>query len=158
MIRDKLKHKYDEKNIDDNVNWFVLGEYDKMLLCLLIIGPAVSYDMGWQKRVTGRVYNSVSGHGFIIGCHTRCVIGMGVIKKKCSTCRSTNKFGNSTRAHKYNVNHKNSSGAMDSALALTLTISMFEKSKQKVCISQIATDNGSTMRAHIKNYATGASY
>ena len=27
----------------------------------------VAYDMGWQKRSGGCVYDSLSGHGFIIG-------------------------------------------------------------------------------------------
>jgi len=31
------------------------------------IGHTVSYDMGWSKRSTGKVYDSLSGHGFLIG-------------------------------------------------------------------------------------------
>ena len=96
-----------------------------MLPHLLMVGIAVSYDMGWQKRVTGRFYDSLSGHGFVIGCRTKCVIGMGVLKKKCSTCRSANKHDRTVRPHECNVNHKDSSGAMESALALALTVSMF---------------------------------
>ena len=80
---------------------------------------------------------------------------MGVLKKKCSTCQSANKLDNSTRAHRCNVNHKDGSGAMESSLALTLTIGMFEKSKQKVCISKIVTNYDSTMQAHIKNLRNG---
>ena len=38
----------------------------------------VSYDMGWQKRSTGKVYDSISGHGFMIGCRTGNVIGFRV--------------------------------------------------------------------------------
>ena len=26
----------------------------------------VSFDMGWQKRSSGRVYDSLSGHGFLL--------------------------------------------------------------------------------------------
>ena len=46
------------------------------------IGIAVSYDMGWNKRSTGKVYDSLSGHGFIIRCLTKKVIGFGFRKKK----------------------------------------------------------------------------
>ena len=30
-----------------------------------------SYDMGWQKRAGGRMYDSLSGHGFFVGCRTK---------------------------------------------------------------------------------------
>ena len=41
-----------------------------------------SYDMGWNKRSTGRVYDSLSGHAFLIGCRSGCVISFGVCAKK----------------------------------------------------------------------------
>ena len=49
------------------------------------------FDMGWQKRATGRVYDSLSSHGYMIGCSTGKVISMGVLCKKYSTCHSNNK-------------------------------------------------------------------
>ena len=30
-----------------------------------------SFDMGWQQRGSGHIYNSSSGHGFMIGCRSR---------------------------------------------------------------------------------------
>lgn len=30
----------------------------------------VCYDMGWQKKGTGKNYDSASGHSFIVGAHT----------------------------------------------------------------------------------------
>jgi len=124
-IREKLCDEYDSKKINGNIQWFVSGEYDKMLPRLLMIGLSVSYDMGWQKRATCRLYDSLPGHGFIIGCRKKIVIGMGVLKKKYSTCRSANKHNGTVRPHECNVNHKDSSGAIESALALALTVSMF---------------------------------
>ena len=55
-----------------------ISKIDKRLLAISI---SVSYDMGWQKRPTGRIYDSLSGHGFFIGCLTGNVIMMGIMKK-----------------------------------------------------------------------------
>ena len=36
----------------------------------------VTYEMGWQKRSSGRRYDSSSGHAFIIGARSKGIIGM----------------------------------------------------------------------------------
>ena len=51
-------------------------------------GITVSYDMGWQRRSSGNNYASLSGHGFLIGAHTRRVLACVVFSKKCSVCES----------------------------------------------------------------------
>lgn len=40
-----------------------------------IIGIIASYDMGWDQCATSRVYNLLSGHGYLIGCRFGCVKG-----------------------------------------------------------------------------------
>ena len=45
---------------------------------IITLGLAVSYDMGWQKCSTGHRYDSMSGHGFIIGCRSGKIIGLDV--------------------------------------------------------------------------------
>ena len=48
------------------------------------LGPhllTVSYDMGWQKRSTGRNYDSLSGHGFYVGYSSGKVVRAGVLQK-----------------------------------------------------------------------------
>lgn len=34
----------------------------------------ISYDMGWNKRSSGNKYDSISGHGFILGKHTKMIL------------------------------------------------------------------------------------
>ena len=41
----------------------------------------VPYDMGWQKRSSGRRYDSSSGHAFIIGARRKEIIGMVLYSK-----------------------------------------------------------------------------
>ena len=47
----------------------------------------ILYDMGWQKRGTGRMYNSNSGHAFMIGAKTKKIIGIAVMSKICAGCK-----------------------------------------------------------------------
>ena len=98
---------------------------------------AVSYDMGWQKRSGGRVYDSLSGHGFIIGCRTGKVVGMGVRKKKCKICSKYNRDEIEIPPHNCQVNHEGSSGSMEAGLALDLIKELYEKSKKKFILNKL---------------------
>ena len=80
-----------------------------------------SYDMGWNKRSTGRVYDSLSGHAFLIGCRSGCVISYGVCAKKCAKCGSAKRLGIDPPPHNCTINHEGSSGSMEAKLALRLT-------------------------------------
>lgn len=53
------------------------------------IRPSVRayYDMKWQKRSSGRRYDSMTGHGLLIGHHTQKVLAYVVKSKDCITCR-----------------------------------------------------------------------
>jgi hypothetical protein len=51
----------------------------------LPIPLTISYDMGWQRRACGRVYDSLSGHGFFVGCLTGKVIRVGVLQKNAAS-------------------------------------------------------------------------
>ena len=53
------------------------------------VGLDVSYDMGWQKRSSGRRYDSTSGHSFLIGLRSQKIIGFIVYSKKCKLCDRT---------------------------------------------------------------------
>ena len=47
----------------------------KLLNLLNNVKLTCSYDMAWQKRAGGRIYDSLSGHGFIIGVIIRKIVG-----------------------------------------------------------------------------------
>ena len=54
-------------------------------------GLTVSYDMGWQRRSSGNNYASLSGHGFLVGAHTRRVIACVVFFKEMFYLLTTQK-------------------------------------------------------------------
>ena len=51
----------------------------------------VTYYMGWQKRSSGRRYDSSSGHAFIIGARSKGIIGMVLYSKACRKCDAVDK-------------------------------------------------------------------
>ena len=103
--------------------------------------------MGWNKRSTGRVYDSLSGHAFMIGCRSGKVISFGVRAKKCAKCSTAKRRGTTPVPHFCTINHEGSSGSMEANLALSLTIELFDKSNASVCLNEIVSDDDSTMRA-----------
>ena len=60
---------------------------------LCAIALTVSYDMGWSKRSSGRRYDSLSGHAFLIGCLSRKIKMVQVTSKACSVYTSAEAKG-----------------------------------------------------------------
>ena len=106
----------------------------------------VSYDMGWQQKGSGGNYNSASGHGIMVGSLTRKPLSVAVLLSKlCAVCDTLINKGlqGPVRDHYCVKNHFGSSGAMEPAAALMLTVEMFDKLKTKI-IKIIADDDAST--------------
>lgn len=89
-IEEIMKEKASAEVTNENISWFKKGEYEKMHEDLQHIGISITYDMGWQKRATGRIYDSLSGHGYFIGCLSKNIVRYGLMKKKCSVCNCLN--------------------------------------------------------------------
>ena len=49
--------------------------------------------MGWSKRSSGTRYDSISGHGMIIGEYSKRVIGFKCFSKECSALKLYPKKG-----------------------------------------------------------------
>ena len=74
----------DDMDLDDfdnivNSTTSTTAEMRKTLL-------TVSYDMGWQRRSTGRKYNTLSGFGALVGNNGNKVLSFGVMQKDCRMC------------------------------------------------------------------------
>ena len=80
-IHHELGNKYDKKQIEIFINYLFNANYEDVPEEIRTIGISVSFDMGWQKRSTGRLYDSISGHGYRIGCRTKNIIAMGLKKR-----------------------------------------------------------------------------
>ena len=82
-----------------------------------LVGIAVSYDMGWQKR--GRGYNSLTGHGAAMRLATGKVVSYSTRCKTCRVC-SNNKLTGREKKHDCRKNHNGSSKSMEQEVACKL--------------------------------------
>ena len=59
----------------------------------------VKYDMGWQKRGSGRSYNSSTGVGTSIGEKSGKILAFSVKNKDCRICEFAMKNGKKAKPH-----------------------------------------------------------
>jgi hypothetical protein len=106
-----------------------------------------SYDMAWQQKGSGHVYNSLSGHGTFIGKHSRKVIALVMKCKTCSTCCAwKKKHGDlDPPPHQCWKNHEGSSGSMECAGCLELVVKLYDESN--VIVDMLCCDDDSSIRA-----------
>ena len=104
--------------------------------------------MGWQKQSKSKIYDTISGHAYIIGTITGKVIGFMAKSKICSKCKTRNRLGIDVEEHKYQINFDGSSGAMEVTVALELCIQL-QDGDYEVFLEFILSDDDSTMRAHL---------
>ena len=77
-IAKKLAHTIIEGDIKQATTAYFANNAINIPDKILKLGLAVSYGMGWQKRLTGKIYNNMSGHEFMISCCTGNIIGFKV--------------------------------------------------------------------------------
>ena len=53
----KMEDEMTENETELNIYFFITKQYDKMHKDLQKIGITVSFDMGWQKRSGGNIYD-----------------------------------------------------------------------------------------------------
>ena len=91
-VVETYKNQLRKKGMDDETIEEKAKEVKKKELTELV-GLDVAYDMGWQKRSSGRRYDSKSGHAFLIGLTTNKIIGVVVFCKDCRKCMEAEKKG-----------------------------------------------------------------
>ena len=88
-LQDEIKDTLEQKN-QSCVDWFALSEKGENKNKVKL---TVTYDMGWQNRSSGRIYDSSSGHAFIIGGRSKGIIGMVLYYKTFRKHDSAEKIG-----------------------------------------------------------------
>ena len=116
------------------------------------IGLTVSYDMGWSKRSSGNTYDSLSGHAFFVGVHSRQIIAAKVTSKKCTVCSCAEEKGVEPPDHDCPRNYHGSSKAMEADGALSLVKELDTKSKSKLYVESFVTDDDTSIRAMLSHY------
>ena len=104
--------------------------------------------MGWQKRSSGHSYSSNSGHGLVIGKHTRKVIDYIVKIKSCPVCQKYEQNEN-IPDHICIRNHHGSSKSMEVDGIIEMLIRLFDE--RHVGIISITADDDITMSSHLQH-------
>jgi hypothetical protein len=108
-----------------------------------------SYDMAWQQKGSGHQYNSMSGHGSMIGSLTRRVIGLVIKSKLCNKCNVARKKDPTLPFGDHDgtcwKSHNGTSGSMESAGCLELVVAIYEK--QHAIVRKLCCDDDSSIRA-----------
>ena len=68
--------------------------------------------MGWKKRSSGRIYDSPSGHAFIIGERSKRIIGMVLYSKACWKFDAAENRGEEAEEHECPNNFEGRSKSM----------------------------------------------
>ena len=99
--------------------------------------------MGWQKISSGRIYDSSSGHAFIIGERRNGIIGMVLYSKACRKCDSAEKRGEESEEHECTKNFEGSSKSMEASDILKMVEDAFHN--QFFIADVFVSDDESTM-------------
>lgn len=109
-----------------------------------------SFDMGWQQKGSGHVFNSLSGHALFVGAETRKPISLGIKSRKCSHCDQKRKNLPCGPIEKHDCckNHTGSSAAMEAQSCLDQYVYLFDT--KHVIIDTICLDDDASTRAILK--------
>ena len=92
-IRPKIKKITDlciqearDEEIKETIGEELLAKYKNGDLSSSEIQLVVIYDMGWNKQPSGHKYDSISGHGFLLGGNNRKIMNFRCMSKYCKKC------------------------------------------------------------------------
>ncbi len=100
-----------------------------------------SADGAWQRRASGRAWNSLTGHASLMGVRTRKVIGLGVKSKRCLKCSRPKRKNKTPKPHKCGKNHTGSAKSMEAAIVVELLKDCKEKG---VPVGELVGDDDTT--------------
>ena len=107
--------------------------------------------MAWQKRSSGRRYDSLSGHALFVAALTRKLIALATKHKACRYCkmwRTRHGVDEAVPAHECLVNHDGSPGSMEPIAVLDMYKQMYDE--HQVIVETLITDDDSTIKAKLK--------
>ena len=154
-IRQKKKVELSNSDIKKLVQLINDDKFEEVNKQIGNVPLTISYDMGWNKRSGGRVFDSPSGHGYFIGCLTGNVIKMGVLSKICSVCKQNRTNNKPVPPHSCRKSYDGSSGSMEQYLAVQLCEEIKQDFKGTVGIDTIVSDDDSKLRSNCQKKKNG---
>jgi hypothetical protein len=117
---------------------------------------AISTDMGWQKKGSGRSYSSNSGHNIGIGCRTQGIVDYLVKAKLCGLCEAAKKGGFPPNFHRCVANFVGHSKSMEAISTVEMAVRLYDKKAttggHTVWVNWHLTDDDTSCRANMKTF------
>ena len=114
----------------------------------------VTYDMVWQKRSYGRIYESYIGNALINGERIKGIIGMVLYSKACRKCDAAEKRREKSEEHECPNNFEGSSKSMEASVILNMVEDAFYN--LFFIIDVIVSNYDRTMQSVLKHQSKGA--
>ena len=105
------------------------------------------YDMGWQKRGSGRAYDSLTGVGTMIGNLTGKIVGFDIRSKDCRVCDVARRKGQPPSSHDCSCNWDGSSKGMEPDAAVSIVQDI---ERQGVDVATLIMDDDATTIARLR--------
>ncbi|XP_043289283.1 uncharacterized protein [Venturia canescens] len=125
-----------------------------------IVELTISYDAGWQKRGSGRCYNSTTGHGTAIGFYSGKVLGYATRNKRCTVCEYAERYEENNNVmtetknkHDCRRNFEGSSKAMEADMAREIFIDNPDFIEASVRLGTLIGDDDSSTIATLRREA-----
>jgi len=150
-LQDEVKLHYNNKRNDEGVLLFDLW------LRKELPSPAdwpklpMSTDMAWQKRSSGKRYDSLSGHALLCTTTFRKPAMQETLAKSCCICKLwhlKHLADEPAPEHICTINHTGSSGSMEPIAVLNMAMRLYRV--HNVVASPIITDDDSSIKAKLK--------
>ena len=109
----------------------------------------MTYNMGWQKRSSGRRYDSSRGNALIIGARSKGIIGIILYPKSCRKCYHSEKIGEEAEEHDFPKNFEGGSKSMEASAILKMV--EYELYNRFFIVDVIVSEDDSTMRDVLKH-------
>ena len=113
----------------------------------------VTYDMGWQKRSSGRRYDSYIRHALIIGGRVKGIIGMVLYSKAFRKCDAAENREEEAEEHEFLKNFEGRSRSMEASVILNIVKDAFYN--HLFIIDIIVRDDEITMQAVLNHPSIG---
>jgi hypothetical protein len=151
------QRKIGQDVVDFNLNQETMGK--EAFMCddgKLRYPVSSSYDMGWQK--SKKTYDSMSGHGLLIGSQTKRVICFQNYSKSCGKCeRHKSNILNKripdvpVAAHNCPWNHDGSSKGMEAKAALECINKVWSHETIRAFITVVCIDDDASTKAFLSH-------
>ena len=120
-LQKKIKHKLEHNNQSCG-EWCALSDKEKNNNKVKL---TVTYNMGWQKRSSGRRYDSSSGHAFIIGARSKGIIVMVLYSNAFRNCDAAENRREELEEHECPKNFEGSSKSMETSAIMKMAEDAF---------------------------------